>query len=70
MAAVGQHPGGEHRDLALRETRKAAKRLRYAAEAAEPAVGKPARRLEKRLKPVQKLLGDHQDTVSGSRTRP
>jgi CHAD domain-containing protein len=63
MAAVDQHPGGEHRDLALHETRKAAKRLRYAAEAAQPAVGKPARRLRKRLKPVQKLLGDHQDTV-------
>jgi CHAD domain-containing protein len=63
MAAVDQHPGGEHRDLALHETRKAAKRLRYATEAAEPAVGKPARRLRKRLKPVQNLLGDHQDSV-------
>jgi CHAD domain-containing protein len=63
MAAVDQQPGGEHRDLALHETRKAAKRLRYATEAAEPAVGKPARRLRKRLKPVQNLLGDHQDSV-------
>ena len=63
MAAVDQQPGGEHHDLALHETRKAAKRLRYATEAAEPAVGKPARRLRKRLKPVQNLLGDHQDSV-------
>ena len=63
MAAVDQQPGGEQRDLALHETRKAAKRLRYATEAAEPAVGKPARRLRKRLKPVQNLLGDHQDSV-------
>ena len=63
MAAVEQQPAGEQRDLALHETRKAAKRLRYATEAAEPAVGKPAKRLRKRLKPVQKLLGDHQDTV-------
>jgi hypothetical protein len=39
MAAVDQQPGGEHHDLALHETRKAAKRLRYATEAAEPAVG-------------------------------
>ena len=38
-------------------------RLRYGAEAAEPAVGKPARRLRKRLKPVQNLLGEHQDSV-------
>jgi CHAD domain-containing protein len=63
MAAVEQQPGGEQRDLALHETRKAAKRLRYATEAAEPAVGKPAKRLRKQLKPVQSLLGDHQDTV-------
>ncbi len=51
------------RDAALHETRKAAKRLRYALEAAEPAVGKRARRLRKRLKPVQSLLGDHQDAA-------
>jgi len=63
MAAVDQQPAGEPRDLALHETRKAAKRLRYATEAAEPAVGPPATRLRKRLKPVQSLLGDHQDTV-------
>ena len=63
MAAIDRQPGGEQRDLALHETRKAAKRLRYATEAAEPAVGQPARRLRKRLKPVQNLLGDHQDSV-------
>jgi CHAD domain-containing protein len=63
MAVVDRQPGGEQRDLALHETRKAAKRLRYATEAAEPAVGQPARRLRKRLKPVQNLLGDHQDSV-------
>ena len=63
MTAVEQQPDGEQRDLALHQTRKAAKRLRYATEAAEPAVGKPAKRLRKQLKPVQKLLGDHQDTV-------
>ena len=63
MAGVTAQPAGEGRDEALHETRKAAKRLRYATEAAEPAVGKPAKRLRKRLKPVQTLLGDHQDTV-------
>ncbi len=63
MAAVDRAPAGEHRDPALHETRKAAKRLRYATEVAEPAVGTPATRLRKRLKPVQSLLGDHQDTV-------
>ena len=63
MDAVDQEPDGETRDTALHETRKAAKRLRYAAEAARPAVGKPAKRLRKDLKPVQSLLGNHQDSV-------
>lgn len=45
------------------ESRKAAKRLRYATEAVEPTVSKPATRLRKRLKNVQQLLGDHQDTA-------
>ncbi|MFC9295811.1 CHAD domain-containing protein [Streptomyces sp. NPDC057011] len=54
---------GEERDLALHEARKAAKRARYAAEAAVPALGKPAKRLAKAMKSVQSLLGDHQDSV-------
>ncbi|MFD3697675.1 CHAD domain-containing protein [Streptomyces sp. NPDC058646] len=54
---------GEERDLALHEARKAAKRARYAAEAAAPALGKPAKRLAKAMKQVQTLLGDHQDSV-------
>jgi CHAD domain-containing protein len=56
-------PAGEERDLALHEARKAAKRLRYATEATRPALGKPAKRLQQRLKKVQQLLGEHQDTV-------
>ncbi|MFE9259069.1 CHAD domain-containing protein [Streptomyces sp. NPDC006879] len=54
---------GEERDLALHEARKAAKRARYAAEAAVPALGRPSARLAKRIKKVQTLLGDHQDSV-------
>ncbi|MDJ0384684.1 CYTH and CHAD domain-containing protein [Streptomyces sp. G-G2] len=54
---------GEERDVALHEARKAAKRARYAAEAARPALGSPAKRLAKRVKAVQTLLGDHQDSV-------
>jgi CHAD domain-containing protein len=56
-------PAGEERDLALHEARKAAKRLRYATEATRPALGKAAKRLQQRLKKVQQLLGEHQDTV-------
>ncbi|WP_435970054.1 CHAD domain-containing protein [Streptomyces sp. Qhu_M48] len=54
---------GHERDLALHDARKAAKRARYAAEAARPTLGKPAKRLGKRVKAVQSLLGEHQDTV-------
>ncbi|CAM5601254.1 CYTH and CHAD domain-containing protein [Streptomyces aurantiogriseus] len=56
-------PPGAERDAALHEVRKGAKRLRYAGEAAGPALGKPARRLAKRAKAVQKALGDHHDSV-------
>ncbi|MGI5337972.1 CHAD domain-containing protein [Streptomyces sp. CA-181903] len=54
---------GPVRDAALHDARKAAKRARYAAEAAVPALGKDAKRLAKRLKAVQTVLGDHQDSV-------
>jgi CHAD domain-containing protein len=51
------------RDAALHEVRKAAKRTRYVLEVAEPALGKKARKLRKRIKDVQSLLGEHHDTV-------
>ncbi|WP_284579091.1 CYTH and CHAD domain-containing protein [Streptomyces sp. 2P-4] len=60
--ALALDPGPD-RDLALHSARKAAKRARYAAEAAVPVLGKPAKRLRKDLKAVQTLLGDHQDGV-------
>lgn len=61
--ADADRQSGDQRDLALHETRKAAKRLRYATEAVQPTMGKPAARLRKRLKAVQELLGEHQDTA-------
>ena len=54
---------GHERDLALHEIRKAAKRLRYSAEAARPVFGKRAKRLAARAEAVQELLGEHQDSV-------
>jgi len=63
MQRVSQAPTGQQRDVALHETRKAAKRTRYAAEAAAPGLGKKANRLAKRMKKVQSVLGDHQDAV-------
>lgn len=53
----------EAHDEALHDVRKAAKRLRYAAELATPTLGSPADTLRTRAQAVQKALGDHQDSV-------
>ena len=60
LAAV---PVAEDQDAAIHEARKAAKRARYAAEAALPALGRKARRQAARTKKLQGLLGDHHDSV-------
>jgi CHAD domain-containing protein len=52
---------------ALHEVRKAAKRLRYTAEATVPVLGEPVKELIGALKGVQEVLGDRQDTFI---TRP
>jgi CHAD domain-containing protein len=57
-------PAGAAREVALHEARKAAKRARYASDAAEPVSGKNARRFARRMKAVQSVLGDHQDAVT------
>ncbi|MFB7503658.1 CYTH and CHAD domain-containing protein [Streptomyces broussonetiae] len=54
---------GTERDAALHQARKAAKKARYATEPARASLGKPVRRLGKRVKAVQKMLGEHQDSV-------
>jgi CHAD domain-containing protein len=56
-------PAGQPREAAYHEARKAAKRARYAGEAASPALGQPARRFAKQMKQIQSVLGDHQDAV-------
>ena len=63
LRAADALPPGHDRDEHLHEMRKAAKRLRYAAEVAEPALGTKAKGLVKRVKAVQELLGEHQDSV-------
>ncbi|MDQ1019530.1 CYTH and CHAD domain-containing protein [Streptomyces afghaniensis] len=60
--AVALEPGTD-RDVAIHEARKKTKRARYAAEAARPALGKPAKDLAKTMKALQILLGEHQDSV-------
>ncbi|WP_330457822.1 CYTH and CHAD domain-containing protein [Streptomyces sp. NBC_00820] len=61
-------PSGADRDLALHDARKKAKRTRYAAEAATPALGGRARALAKSMKSLTSLLGDHQDSVMARHT--
>jgi CHAD domain-containing protein len=56
-------PPGEERDIALHEARKDAKRARYSGEAAQPVLGEPAAAHTARMKAVQQLLGEHQDSV-------
>ena len=50
-------------DEALHQVRIRAKRARYAAEAAAPVAGKPARAFARAVAEVQGVLGDHQDAV-------
>ncbi len=60
LAAV---PSAKDRDAAIHEARKAAKRARYAAEAAAPALGSRADRQVAWTRELQQLLGDHHDGV-------
>ena len=63
MRRARHTPPGPARDVALHQARKSARRARYAAEAARPAVGRPARRFARQMKKVQSVLGEHQDAV-------
>lgn len=63
VSAADRLARGDERDGQWHEARKASKRLRYAAEAAAPVLGRPADRLVAQVKQVQELLGDHQDAV-------
>lgn len=67
MRAALAEPTGPARDVALHAARKAAKRARYAAEAAVPVSGNPARRFAGQMTKVQSVLGEHQDTIVGRR---
>jgi CHAD domain-containing protein len=52
-----------HDPVAFHRSRKAAKRARYAAELAEPALAGRARKSIKKYKKLQTILGEHQDCV-------
>ncbi|MFF7130817.1 CHAD domain-containing protein [Streptomyces sp. NPDC008196] len=59
---------GTDRDVAIHEARKKTKRARYAAEAARPALGDPAKTVVKSMKSLQDQLGEHQDSVMARQT--
>jgi CHAD domain-containing protein len=54
-------------DAGLHQIRILAKRVRYAAEAAEPVVGKIAIQFAEAAAALQDVLGDHQDSVTAQR---
>jgi CHAD domain-containing protein len=55
---------GKPSDEELHTVRIRVKRARYAAELAEPAVGRRARRFARKAGRVQDILGEHQDAVT------
>ena len=61
--ALGDEPSNEQ----LHEIRIRAKRVRYAAEAAAPIVGKPARAFANAASSLQDVLGDLNDSVVAAR---
>jgi CHAD domain-containing protein len=61
--AVDDADSGPERDERLHEVRKAAKRVRYAAETLEPVYGGDATRLADATRWVQSALGNHRDSV-------
>jgi CHAD domain-containing protein len=65
MRAALRAPAGREQEAAFHQARKGAKQTRYAAEAVTPALGAKADRLARRMKKLQSVLGDHQDTVVG-----
>lgn len=60
VAALGPEPSAQE----LHRVRIRAKRLRYAAEAAQPYIGRDGRRVARRAKSLQKVLGQVHDSTT------
>ena len=67
VARVGATTSGVEHDVAVHEVRKAAKRLRYACEAVEPAYDDSATLALEATTRITKALGERQDTVVSRR---
>ncbi len=68
MRQAADAQSGEAANVDLHAARRAAKRARYAAEAARPVYGKQATRFAKQMKQMQTTLGTHQDAVIARNT--
>ncbi len=68
MRQAADAQSGEAANVDLHAARRAAKRARYAAEAALPVYGKQAKRFAKQMKKMQTTLGTHQDTIIARNT--
>ncbi|NEA73849.1 CHAD domain-containing protein [Streptomyces sp. SID13588] len=58
---------GDITDGGLHKVRKTARHLRESALVARPVVGSPVKRSDRRLQKLQRMLGEHQDTVISRR---
>lgn len=65
-AAAARGAGDADRPALLHDVRKAAKRVRYAAETLLPVVGADAGVVARSAKEIQTVLGDHHDAVVAS----
>jgi CHAD domain-containing protein len=63
VRGVARTAPGSERDVAVHRTRKAAKRMRYAIEAARPLARADTKRTLARFAALQDTLGDHQDSI-------
>ena len=63
VGAVAAQKAGEDADELFHSARKAAKRHRYAVEAAAPMLGSKAEKAIQRRKDLQDVLGGHQDRI-------
>ncbi len=63
LRRAAQAPGARPSDTELHTIRIRAKRVRYAADAITPLMGKPARRFAAAAADLQTVLGEHNDAV-------
>lgn len=64
---VEQVAYGDSSDAGMHAIRKVCRHLRESAQVAWPVIGKPAKRFDRRLEKLRRVLGEHQDSVVSRR---